>query len=81
LGNKSSSNEVLSLCRPKKGYPFEGGFWIKTNIMDFPGGGHGVMSFLFPYVPKQMDNIIDIIVYSKVNISEFDFTSFYGEIS
>jgi hypothetical protein len=28
-----------------------------------------------------MDNIIDIIVYSKVNISEFDFTSFYGEIS
>lgn len=63
-----------------KGYPFNEGFWIKTDYMEFAGGGH-VMGLIFPYTPEPNENTISITVNLKINLSEFGFPSFYGEIN
>lgn len=63
-----------------KGYPFNEGFWVKTNFMDFAGGGYGVKGLTFPYTPEPKENIISITVNPRINLSEFGFPSFYGEI-
>lgn len=63
-----------------KGFPFNEGFWTKTEPMDFPGGGGG-MGLTFPYISESKENMITITVNPRINLSEFGFPSFYGEIS
>lgn len=55
----------------------KGGFWRKTNRFELSSQ----MSFIFPLIPVQQHNIIRIIIYPRIKLSEFGFPSFYGEIS
>jgi hypothetical protein len=81
MGNKYQSKGLFAYNGLKKGYPDEGGFWLKTNLLDLSGGKFRVFDFIFPYIPEPATNVIDIIIDSRIKISQFRFPFFYGEIS
>ena len=62
----------------KGGYPLRSGFWIKTDEISL--SGNGTMAILFPYIPKQEEAILEIVIHPKIHLSQFRFPSNYGEV-